>query len=224
MSISKARQVILSRKIKIPLPNSLQWFIWYVIISWHSLLFSLEHHRLLWLTFSSQLKRLISLKDRLWVLRRMLKLWGQYRCIQNSLTPDEVIIMDGGLLYFAVALFTSENESPNHKLVKNYINSIPKPNLLILVNTPIEVCIGRVLVRERELPRRLQQLTPKAIKAYITHQAEAVDVASSNALNCSWQILQTENHMPLPQVIKELRQARIWKEIGFDESISSTNK
>jgi len=151
--------------------NSNKWS-GFIIESWHRLLFSLKHFGLICFVFSSQVSRPISWQHRYWVLRNFLRNIGRYHLISQMMGTEEILIFDEGPLQRATALFSSEKEIIDIRVLNQYIAKLPTSDILLHIDVPVEICVERL--QNRTLPKRVQGLGKKKIISFVENQSHAV--------------------------------------------------
>jgi broad-specificity NMP kinase len=73
-----------------------------------------------------------------------LNLLAEYELAIEYLSDTRSLLIDEGFAQRSVALFGFAFERADHDLLSRYLDCIPKPNLVILVETPLETCIARL--------------------------------------------------------------------------------
>ena len=173
------------------------------------LLFCLHYSALARLVLHRQWRRPVPWKHRLLAPIWLLRLGGMYHFLRRNMEQDEVAVFSEGLANHAVNFFTSDQQAPSADLIERYVQHLPRPGLLVSVQVPVETCLARLQERQ-VLPRRAQGLGREAITAFVTHQAQAVDLVLGEARRLGWPVLLVDNTVALDQVKAGL--AEQWKQ------------
>lgn len=118
---------------------------------------------------SNQFKCMTS-GERTWVVGKFLKLASMFQTIKEQIDENARVVLDEGFLQKTVSLFVLPERignSSGRQSMFRYLNSIPIPNVSILVQADIEVCQARMESRARRLPLRLQKSDTHTISAFL---------------------------------------------------------
>ncbi len=173
--------------------------------------FCLHYPALAGLVLHGQCRRPGSWKHRLLALIWLLRLGGMYHFLRRSMQQNEVAVFSEGLANHAVNFFTSDQQAPSADLIERYVQHLPRPELLVSVQVPVDTCLARLQGRQA-LPRRIQGLGSEAITAFVTHQAQAVEMVLGEAQRLGWPVLLVDNTVAADQVRAGL--AEQWKHAG----------
>jgi deoxyadenosine/deoxycytidine kinase len=81
------------------------------------------------------------------VLRNMAKQMGIYAMLRGRASPGEIILMDEGLVHQAHSLFVHPNHAPRRQELLQFVQEVPPPDLLVLVEGPSSEVLSRTLQR-----------------------------------------------------------------------------
>ena len=177
------------------LPKSLQgpvlWQIFYLYSYLGRRRFSRKNQKLVETVFTYQHKRPITDKDLNHVLHWFIHLTGYYEFFINRLEPKDTLILDEGFVHRVVQLFASENEEPNFQLVAEYLDLIPKPDLIVFTDAPEEVCKERVF--SRGVWKRFRDKDPKDTIKFISHASRIVSFSTNYLREKGWSLIEVQN-------------------------------
>ena len=189
----------------IALRRPLLWQLFYYYSVLYRLKFIALHPRLMWQVIRSQRKRPTAAETR----RRKVSYWfyrliGYYEFLKVYSRPDEVLVFDEGFLHRVVQLFSSHVEKPSAQQIEAYVNLLPRPDLVIFIRAPREVCEQRLY--SRGLWARLQEKDPAEVKQFVSNAHLAVNLAVAHAKNQGWTVVDVNNEQSeLNLTINELR-------------------
>ena len=95
-----------------------------------------------------------------------------YQFIVDHCGPDEIIIIDEGFSH-RTTHFVSECEKSDQGKIEQYLKFIPKSDLLVYLQVPLEICIERV--QSRGLRGRLSNLNAEELNTFIGNSIQALD-------------------------------------------------
>lgn len=116
---------------------------------------------------------------------------GYYRFLQPRLLPQEVLIMDEGFTHRVVQLHASDSEIIDRENLTTYLHLIPRPDILIFVDSPAEICEERVY--KRGLWTRFQHKSRNQISQYISNSHLVVNLAIDVLKSFEWRIIKVDN-------------------------------
>lgn len=105
--------------------------------------------------------------------------------------PEEAVVFDEGQVHRVVQLFSSTVETPLPEAVTSYLDRIPRPDLLILVRCPPEVCEERI--RARGIWPRLSDLGDEGLARFVSNAHTAVSHAAAYARAAGWATIEVDN-------------------------------
>lgn len=78
------------------------------------------------------------------VIRWFLQLVARYQLATSVLGEGDVLILDEGFAQRAVTGFAHRFSAEDHPDIDRYLAAVPQPDLLVHLDVPVEVAIGRV--------------------------------------------------------------------------------
>ena len=172
---------------------------------WHTAAFVVEQRELARYVWASQRHRPIPRPHRRLILRLFFKMAGQYHFFQGRRRPGEVIVFDEGFAHRAVHLFASPTERPDPERVVAYLERIPRPDRVVLVQAPPAVCLARISARG--LQARLRGLDAEAVARFVVHAGQVVDVVARHLAASGVELVVVENGGPLATSVAGLRRS-----------------
>lgn len=166
---------------------------------------------------TSQQNRALPAADRQHVLYWWFHLIGYYQFLKPRLQPGEALLLDEGFVHRVVQLGASDHEDIDQGHLITYLDLIPKPDLLVFVDAPVELCEQRVY--QRGLWERFQDKTPLQVSQYIANSQRVVNFAIDQINSRDWPIIEVENSGEqidlvrhelqdrLPEIIDQLQKA-----------------
>lgn len=125
------------------------------------------------------------------VLHWYVRLAGSYRFLLSRGRADEALILDEGFVHRAVQLLASSVETPNAGRIDGYAALIPRPDLLIHVRAPIDLCEERV--RSRGVWGRFDGKDPRALSRFVANAHRATDLIVDAARERGWPLVAIDN-------------------------------
>jgi broad-specificity NMP kinase len=174
-----------------PLKDPLLWQLFYVRGTVEGFAFAWEHRRLAYRIIRTQLRRPVPAAMKRHTLYWYLQLAGRYRFLLASSDGREAILFDDGFLHRAVALHASHAERSDARAVSDYVDLLPKPDAVVHVLAPLEVCDRRV--RERGIWRHSRRLSGRQLVRYMAEAEHVVQAAVARAKAHGWTIIEIEN-------------------------------
>jgi thymidylate kinase len=167
------------------------WQLFYFFSYFNRTRFSIKNEKFIQSVIQKQSARPISKTDRNHVLHWFIHLTGYYEFFNQQIELNEVIIYDEGFVHRVVQMFASEKEEPDYQLVSEYLDSIPKPDLVIFTDAPVEVCIERVF--SRGVWERFMDKSPEDTKKFIRRAHKIVNFAVDYIHKLGWKIVVVDN-------------------------------
>jgi thymidylate kinase len=190
-----AQKTIPGKIVNSILPGKLKrfflWQIFYLFSFINRAEFSRTHNTLLGSVLTYQSRRPITKSDKKHVLRWFIHLTGYYQFFTKYLEPKEVLIFDEGFVHRVVQLFSSENEAVDFNAIKEYLNSIPKPDLVVFINAPEEICVERVF--SRGVWDRFREKDPQDTLLFLNRAWEIVNFSIETLREKNWNIVEVHN-------------------------------
>ena len=183
----KVAKTILPRKLR----NPVLWQIFYYSSYFRRKKFLRLHPTLMQTVRHHQAERPITQSDFDHVMKWFVHLTGYYQFFSDLMQVDDAVVYDEGFVHRVVQLFASENEEPDFTLVANYLDLIPKPDLVVFTNTPVEICEERVI--QRGVWERFQKKGPEATSTFISHASEVVNFSAGYLRDRQWNLVEVQN-------------------------------
>lgn len=205
-----AARTVLGRAVARVAPRSwrrpLLWELFYVLGALEAVAFALERRRLARLVLRGQFRRPISRSMKRHTLFWFFQLAGRHRFLTSTSIGREALVLDDGFLHRAVALHASHLEEPDAASVAAYVDLVPRPDAVVHVVSPREVCERRV--RERGVWRHSRHLSEPELSRYLDHAGRAVETAVGRARELGWTVLPVDNgDRPLERSALDLAEA-----------------
>jgi thymidylate kinase len=202
------RKTCIGRLVCFLMPQALQgpilWSVFsYLILKFYIAKFAIKNPRLMGYVVRSQLSRPIPWRHRWLVLRLFFRMAGWHQFLKRRLQPTEVLIFDEGFTHRATHMFASELERPNPDQVAAYLKRIPRLDLIIWVQAPLDTCLARICARG--LQARLYGLATPQVAQFLTNAEQAVNIAARYLTDIGCQVIQVENKGDLATSTGELR-------------------
>lgn len=191
-----AARTLLGRALAKVMPPSLHrramWPLFYGFSLVYRIRFAARHPRLIWLVIRSQTQRPPSADVRQRkVLYWFFHLVGYYEFLTAHAAPGEALVIDEGFAHRVVQLFASDAETPDAASLRRYLDLIPKPDLVIAIRAPWQVCARRVF--GRGVWDRARHKEPDQIARFVAHAALAVDLAVDRMAQNGWHVITVDN-------------------------------
>lgn len=132
------------------------------------------------------------------VVRWFLRHAGTERMFARYGHAGEVLVADEGYVHRVVQLFASPVEQPNPSEVIAYLESIPRPSLLVVLDVPSDMAAERL--RARGVWARMAGLEPQEVDRFLESAAAAVEIAACHARASGWAITTIENTREAPDL------------------------
>lgn len=174
------------------LQRFLLWQVFYAFSYTYRPKFAEQNQNLMKTVLDYQYKRPIAKSDRSHVLRWFLHLSGSYEFLKAYARPGDMLLLDEGFVHRVVQLFASENETPDLDRVANYLDLIPRPDLIIYPNASSEVCEKRVF--ERGVWERFQAKGRAETSRFIKNAYKIVKYAVKYIKIQGWAVIEVDNN------------------------------
>lgn len=130
---------------------------------------------------------------------------GSRQVLLRTAAPDEVVLLDEGLVHRVVQLHASPVERPTEREVRAYLDLVPRPDLIVYVNAGVSCCQQRVERRGRW--QRLAHRSDDDVAEFIANAHQGVELAMSDARERGWAVLEIDNGIDEPPNRDQLRAA-----------------
>lgn len=167
--------------------------------------FALQNPRLMRYVIMSQLRRPIPWQHRRLILRLFFQMVGGYHFLKSRVQPNQILIFDEAFVHRVVHMFVSESEPIKPDQVLEYLKLLPRSDLVILVQSPLDVCLARI--HARGLQVRLRDLEAPDIERFMMNAEQGVAIASKYLKEANWEIIEVENDGDLDVCTAELRRS-----------------
>jgi thymidylate kinase len=189
-------QTLLGRAVGVVVPQRLRHpIVWrsfvYVVRPWHVLEFAILRPRLVCHVLASQLRRPIPWHHKWLILRLFLGTTGEYQFLTSHARSDEVLIFDEGFVHRVLHMHVSEIESPDAVHIRQYLDLLPRPDVVVWVRAPLDACISRIVAKG--LQSRLQRLSTEQIRRFVANAADVARIASLYLSEKNWTIVEIDN-------------------------------
>jgi hypothetical protein len=156
------------------------------------------------IVFGSQSTRDISRDDRQLVIRWMLALFAGFQFVQERLTDKEVLIIDEGFCNRVTTLFAYSSYFPDlTKEIFDYLDRIPRPDLVFVLEDGVEVCELRL--DRRGWTERLAPFTPHERRKVLTRSEGCIAIAASRLQQIGVNVVRLPNDRSVVTVVKTIQ-------------------
>jgi len=202
------RKTCVGRLVCCLMPPALQGPILWRVFSWFILKFSIakfamENPRLTSYVVESQLHRPIPRRHRWLILRLFFQMAGWYQFLKYRLQQNEALILDEGFVHRATHMFVSESEPLYAEQIVSYLKWIPRSDLVIWVQAPLDTCLARI--HSRGIQARLRNLGTSDVTRLLANAEQVVSIAAQYLSDTGYNIIQVENNSDLTTSTGELR-------------------
>jgi thymidylate kinase len=203
------RKTYAGRLICLLAPRALQgpilWrFFSYFTSNLSAAVFALENPRLISYVVRSQLSRQIPWRHRRLILRLFFQMTGWYRFLKSRSKPGEVLLFDEGFVHRATHIFVSESECLDPDHIAAYLSLLPRSDLVVRIQAPLDTCLARVYARGLQI--RLRNLEAPEIEQFMANAERVVDITAQYLENSGWETIKVKNDGDLEASATDLRQ------------------
>jgi hypothetical protein len=125
------------------------------------------------------------------VLHWYVRLMGSYGFLTSRGRAGDALVLDEGFLHRTVQLHTSAVEVPDVGRIDAYADLIPRPDLLVHVRAPIDVCERRV--RSRGVWDRFHREDPSELSRFVANAHRATVLIAAAAEAKGWRVVEIDN-------------------------------
>ncbi len=190
-----AQRTFLGRAVSRLVPQSLRrpllWQVFYYLSALYRLRFFTKHPRLIRQVLSSQKRRPIPVDARRHVTYWFFHLVGCYEFLTAHACPDEALILDEGFVHRVVQMNASDVEEPDPAQIVAYVDLLPRPDLVIAVLSPLEVCEKRIY--RRGIWKRFEHKSPAEVSRYLANSHRVVDLTVDYIRSKGWNVIEVDN-------------------------------
>jgi len=119
------------------------------------------------------------------------RLAGSFEFLVSYAQPGEILLFDDGFVHRTIHLFASDVEEPDPLRIRQYLDLIPKPDLVIIPHAPLDTCLERVV--QRGVWKHASHKTPQEIRQYLTNAEMVVNTVSAYLQEKNWPLLTLDN-------------------------------
>jgi thymidylate kinase len=181
------------------LRRAFSWF----ISRLHLVQFVIDQPRLIGYVVRSQLRRSIPWRHRWLIVGLYLQMVSEYHFVSSRSQPGDVLILDEGFVHRAVHMFVSESEQLDPDRVRQYLELLPQPQLVIWVRAPLDICLARIY--DRGLQVRLKSRAASDVERFVTNSERVVNIAAQYLRDAGWSVVEIANNSDLSLSAAELR-------------------
>jgi thymidylate kinase len=130
------------------------------------------------------------------VLHWFFRAVGDYEFLKSRARSNEALLFDEGFIHRVVQFYGSAAEEPNPKRISRYVNLLPKPDYVIFVNAPAEICERRIY--ERGIWERLQNKSKQEVTTFVANCGTCVKFAVEQICRNGWSVIAVDNSGDAP--------------------------
>jgi hypothetical protein len=124
-----------------------------------------------------------------------------YRYFLDRLRPDEVLILDEGLVHRATSVYASASEDPSPLEVIGYVKLLPRSDLVIWVQAPLDICAARVSSKGTS-----KRYLGKDLAPFLNNSVKTIDIALQGIRDIGWDTAATSSDGKLDACEADLRE------------------
>jgi thymidylate kinase len=162
--------------------------------------FAVRNRTLAWRVLGVLARRQLSWRDKRSIVRWFFRDASYYRYFLDRLLPGETLILDEGLVHRATSLYTSASEDPSLLEVTDYVKLLPRSDLVIWVQAPLDICAARVSTRGMS-----KRYLGKDLAPFLNNSAKTIDIALQGIRDVGWDTVATSNDGKLEACAADLR-------------------
>lgn len=181
--------------------RSLLWQVFYHLSAYYRLVFFMAHPRLIGLVLGSQLRRPISIEARYHAWHWFIHLVGYYQFLGVHEQPNEALVLDEGFVHRVVQMNASEHEVPDPGRIATYLALVPRPDLVIAVHAPWELCTDRIY--ERGIWERFRAKSRAEVASYVRNANLIVNMTVDYMRDAEWPLIEIDNSCNDTGITKE---------------------
>lgn len=174
-----------------PLHGPLLWQVFYHLSTAYRLRFFARHPQLIRHVLRAQRRRPIPAEERRHALRWFFVLAGQYEFLASHARPGECLVLDEGFVHRAVQMHASDVETPDPAQIAAYVALLPRPDLVVAVHAPWEVCVERIY--RRGLWDRFRHKSPGQVARYVACAHQVVELTVEHVRRHGWALAEVDN-------------------------------
>lgn len=155
----------------------------------YRLFFIIAHPRLFFHVVRHLNRQAIPFREKQQVLSNFLHIGSFYEYFFSRLKEREILFLEEGLVHRVTSIYASPQLTAAPKVIEEYLRLIPKTNLVIVVLADLDVCIERVISRNKKRRYLGENLGP-----YLASAMEVTNIAIENLVENDWAILNINNN------------------------------
>jgi thymidylate kinase len=176
------------------------WGVFRRLLLLYKIEFAVRNRTLVWRVLGELARRQLSWRDKRSIMRWFFRDGGYYRYFLDRLQPEEALILDEGLVHRATSLYTSASEDPSPLEVTGYVKLLPRSDLVIWVQAPLDICAARVSSRGMSKRYLGEDLAP-----FLNNSAKTIDIALQGIRDIGWDTVVTRSDGKLEACAADLR-------------------
>ncbi|MEZ4825147.1 MAG: hypothetical protein R3C61_02465 [Bacteroidia bacterium] len=102
-----------------------------------------------------------------------LSLGAIYQLAEETMPPDSYLLLDEGFCQKVLNLFVSVNDDTRFKKVQKYLHMIPRPDIVLYINTDESTAFERM--KSRGPIKRLLNASDEELKLFLSRAKEGMD-------------------------------------------------
>jgi len=130
------------------------------------------------------------------VLHWFFRTIGDYEFLKSRALPNEALLFDEGFVHRVVQFYASSAEEPNRKRISQYVSLLPRPDYVIFVNAPPEICERRIY--QRGIWERLQSKSKQEVTTFVANCGACVKFAVEQICRNGWTVIAVDNSADAP--------------------------
>lgn len=130
------------------------------------------------------------------VVHWYLRMVGTQHFYRRHAREGEAVVFDEGHVHRVVQMFSSPVDCAAPPEVGRYLHGVPRPDLLIVVRCPADVCADRI--RERGVWTRLEDVADADLDRFLENAERVVSYAIDHTRSMRWNVVEVENGGPDP--------------------------
>lgn len=119
------------------------------------------------------------------------RLMGYYEYLTSHSQPGDVLIWDDGFVHRAVHLHASSVETPDLSKVQTYLDLIPRPDVVIVPCTPIDICEARIM--KRGIWDHFRDKGQAELRQYLISASQVVSGTVDYLKAKGWLVIEVDN-------------------------------
>jgi len=202
------RKTLLGRAVCRVMPSSLRgpvlWRAFSCFLApWHIARFAVRHPRLTRFVIRSQARRPIPWQHRWLILRLFFEMIGHYAFLRHRVESGQIVVLDEGFVHRVVHLTVSASEQPDTEGVIAYLELIPRPDLVVGVQAPLDLCLERI--HSRGLQARLRDRPAHEVACFLAHADQVVSIVFQYLQDARWDTIIVSNDADLATAATDMQ-------------------